>query len=204
MAKRRPCQKRVDGEPCGLPAMHGKRQCGWHWLKGLPAHEQLKYARDRRASVEARNGYVYRAKTPKGGPANGRWCSDCQCWVPSWYAYGKGAKCYAHGSAAAHASRVKSVYKLAPGEYEALLAIQGGRCAICGQVPRSKRLAVDHDHRTGAVRGLLCANNEFGCNFTLQVLLNNLDMARRAVAYVESPPYAWLHRQEPPSWLGQD
>lgn len=41
-------------------------------------------------------------------------------------------------------------------EYAAMLARQGGGCAICGTTPKTRRLNVDHDHRTGAVRGLLC------------------------------------------------
>jgi hypothetical protein len=40
--------------------------------------------------------------------------------------------------------------------YEALLAAQGGGCAICGAKPKTRRLHVDHDHKTGKVRGLLC------------------------------------------------
>lgn len=40
-------------------------------------------------------------------------------------------------------------------EYDALSERQGGRCAICGDVPKG-RLVVDHDHETGKVRGLLC------------------------------------------------
>ncbi len=41
-------------------------------------------------------------------------------------------------------------------EYAAMLDRQGGGCAICGTTPKTRRLNVDHDHRTGAVRGLLC------------------------------------------------
>jgi hypothetical protein len=41
-------------------------------------------------------------------------------------------------------------------EYERLLAAQGGGCAICDHPPRTRRLHVDHDHKTGEVRGLLC------------------------------------------------
>lgn len=41
-----------------------------------------------------------------------------------------------------------------------MLDTQDGRCAICMRIPRNRRLAVDHDHNTGRVRGLLC----FTCN----------------------------------------
>jgi hypothetical protein len=41
-------------------------------------------------------------------------------------------------------------------DYERMLAAQDGHCAICPSTPKTRRLHVDHDHRTGAVRGLLC------------------------------------------------
>jgi hypothetical protein len=41
-------------------------------------------------------------------------------------------------------------------DYERLLAAQGGGCALCGRKPKTRRLDVDHDHRTGKIRGLLC------------------------------------------------
>jgi hypothetical protein len=41
-------------------------------------------------------------------------------------------------------------------EYDRLLEAQDGGCAICGATPKTRRLHVDHDHHTGAVRGLLC------------------------------------------------
>jgi Recombination endonuclease VII len=40
--------------------------------------------------------------------------------------------------------------------YDRLLAEQGGVCAICGATPKTRRLHIDHDHKTGRVRGLLC------------------------------------------------
>src|SRR3990167_45534 len=48
-------------------------------------------------------------------------------------------------------------------EYEERLKKQQGVCAICGSPPKRKNLAVDHDHTTGRVRGLLCLR----CNGTL-------------------------------------
>jgi hypothetical protein len=45
-------------------------------------------------------------------------------------------------------------------DYNRLLEAQGGVCAICGGKPKTRRLHVDHDHKSGTVRGLLC----FTCN----------------------------------------
>ena len=47
-------------------------------------------------------------------------------------------------------------------EYNKLLESQNGVCAICGKPPGKKQLAVDHDHETSRVRGLLCSNCNHG------------------------------------------
>jgi hypothetical protein len=55
--------------------------------------------------------------------------------------------------------KLRANYGLTPGDYDRLLALQGGRCASCGKTPGevgAAFLAVDHCHRTGRVRGLLC------------------------------------------------
>lgn len=59
-------------------------------------------------------------------------------------------------AAATHDRYVVRVYGLAPGQYALILDQQDGRCALCRRIPRRRRLAVDHDHDTGRVRGLLC------------------------------------------------
>lgn len=46
--------------------------------------------------------------------------------------------------------------RLDDADYAARLEAQGGGCALCGAKPKNRRLDVDHDHRTGEVRGLLC------------------------------------------------
>ena len=48
-------------------------------------------------------------------------------------------------------------YGLTNADYDRMMERQGGVCAICGQPPTNNLLAVDHDHKTGRVRGLLCA-----------------------------------------------
>jgi hypothetical protein len=49
--------------------------------------------------------------------------------------------------------------------YADLLQAQDGRCAICREPSRGRRLAVDHDHITGRVRGLLCTRCNMGLGF---------------------------------------
>lgn len=61
-----------------------------------------------------------------------------------------------------HKQRLKR-YNLSVTEFEEMTAAQDGRCAICR---RESKLCVDHDHATGAVRGLLCNR----CNRFLGVL----------------------------------
>lgn len=88
-------------------------------------------------------------------------------------------------SKAAHDRRVQRTYGLGPGDYDSLYLYQGGRCAVCRVATGArKRLAVDHDHKTGAVRGLLCGP----CNQMLGQLRDNADAFARAAEYLHNPP----------------
>ena len=81
----------------------------------------------------------------------------------------------------AHDRYVRRTYGLTEGEYAAILAAQDGRCAICTRRPRSRRLAVDHDHETGKVRGLLC----YTCNhFVLGFVEFDPIAAHNAATYI--------------------
>jgi hypothetical protein len=185
-------------EPCGRELLEGKRSCLWHWLADQPIETQTEWADNRRRRIESMTpGFVPRARVPEAEwPAGTRFCSECQTFVPLFYC--RGSRCIPHASRAAHASMTKRVYDFTRADYEALLAWQKGRCYICQQVPRAKRLAVDHDHESGEVRGLLCANDEWGCNMTLRRLLNSPAMARRALAYVEKHPLQRMQEGEEP------
>lgn len=67
-------------------------------------------------------------------------------------------------------------------KYNEILEAQSGVCAICGFVCSSgKSLAVDHDHSTGAIRGLLCSH----CNLTLGYMKDSPLRLRAAAAYLE-------------------
>lgn len=78
-----------------------------------------------------------------------------------------------------------SKYGLTEDEYHTLLESQLGVCKICGTAhnPAVKggRLAVDHDHGTGAIRGLLCRQ----CNSGLGMFRDSPDLMRNAIRYLE-------------------
>lgn len=56
-------------------------------------------------------------------------------------------------------------FDMAPEDYWEMFEQQDGACAICRAEPDWKRLAVDHDHETGEVRGLLCNSCNCGIGF---------------------------------------
>jgi hypothetical protein len=72
--------------------------------------------------------------------------------------------------------------------YQEMLREQGGVCAICAQPERApdkasgktKDLAIDHDHVTGAIRALLCSN----CNRGLGLFNDDDALLAKAQAYV--------------------
>lgn len=79
--------------------------------------------------------------------------------------------------------RKLKVYGLTPEKYNLMLLSQGGICAICHLARGIRKLAVDHDHETGVVRGLLC---QF-CNTALGKFLDDIKILKRAIEYLEKP-----------------
>jgi len=76
-------------------------------------------------------------------------------------------------------------YGLTPEQYWALYEAQGGVCYICERATgKVRRLAVDHDHQTGYVRGLLCKP----CNSILAHARDDVQFLQRAVWYLSYPP----------------
>ena len=89
----------------------------------------------------------------------------------------------------AEVSRRKSLkfkYGITLEEYEELKVKQDNKCAICGCSDSDQRVlhnfAVDHDHDTGEVRGLLCNQ----CNRGLGMLGDSLETLQKAVKYLET------------------
>ncbi len=82
---------------------------------------------------------------------------------------------------------LKKKYGLSVEQYDRMVAVQNGCCAICGgkesHVHKSgklKDLSVDHCHTTNAVRGLLCSN----CNRGIGYLNDSIERVDRAAAYL--------------------
>jgi hypothetical protein len=61
--------------------------------------------------------------------------------------------------------------------FDAMLASQGGGCAICDRPDADN---VDHDHKTGRVRGILC----FNCNIAIGQVEDDEDRLAAAMAYL--------------------
>ena len=80
-----------------------------------------------------------------------------------------------------HKNRAKRIesYGLTVEQYDSMLEGQNFACAICGQVTD---LVIDHDHATGAVRGLLCND----CNKGIGMFRDNTDRMAAAVAYLKA------------------
>lgn len=77
--------------------------------------------------------------------------------------------------------RAQKVYKLTDSKYGQMFTNQNGLCAICNG-KCNRRLAVDHDHKTGKVRGLLCIR----CNFLLGYAKDNEEILENAILYLRT------------------
>jgi hypothetical protein len=87
-------------------------------------------------------------------------------------------------SSKARKTRLWRFFRITPEEYDRILAHQGGVCAGCGCKPGKNRLAVDHDHKTGKIRGLLC----WTCNSTLGEALDSPQRLFKLYKYLVTNP----------------
>lgn len=74
-----------------------------------------------------------------------------------------------------------SRYKITETDYLRMVERQGGVCAICGEPPTSgKTLCIDHDHKTGRLRKLLCDP----CNMALGLFTDSIFKLNSAINYL--------------------
>lgn len=77
------------------------------------------------------------------------------------------------------AGGIRQKYGLSFAQYRGLIESQGGKCAICGRF--LKRPHVDHDHKTGKIRGILCCR----CNVSLAGLGDSISGLEQALEYLK-------------------
>lgn len=188
------------GDACDQEAAPRRQLCYECWLAKQPPVYQADAAIRRLSLIpEAyRRATVDKSQWPDGR----RWCGGCQTMVRKRDC--SGSRCKACAGIAAHKSRTKADFGISPEDYQWLLLKQLGKCAICRQRPKSKRMSLDHDHKHDAcggkgcrdcVRGLLCAR----CNHELLAAAHeSINILRNAVAYLETPP--WKGDWEVPQW----
>ncbi len=124
------------------------------------------------------------------------WCKACSVIGRREWGRKNPAKAYAisrrwqlanpeHAARIMRKATLNQEYDMTPDEHARMEREQGGVCAICGRPPtgglRTKRLFVDHDHTTGAVRGLLCT----ACNNALGQFQDSQEILDKAKAYLQ-------------------
>lgn len=92
-----------------------------------------------------------------------------------------------HWSEESRNDRLQRQYSITEQQYEQILKKQNGRCAICNCQQHYQRLSVDHCHKTGMVRGLLCMH----CNRGLGRFFDSVIRLRNAAAYLEKAQETW-------------
>lgn len=191
MSKVRPCER------CGTAPKEpgaGKRYCQpCREISKMSAiqrgREAAKLSREAIAREQPKVSTIQRRKD---APPGTTWCPRCCQYLklsqfPKATDRKSGIKthcrdCYSN---ILHEHWVKRRFDLTADEYSTLLERQGGVCAICKTEPKRKRLAVDHDHKTMRVRGLLCTM----CNHkVLGGAKDDVEILRSAVAYLDQPP----------------
>jgi hypothetical protein len=80
--------------------------------------------------------------------------------------------------------RIKRLFNLTMDEYNWL----GNRCMICGRVGKKKEISVDHEHKTGLIRGRACMR----CNRGLALFGDDPMLLDLASEYLRNPPAVQL------------
>lgn len=126
-------------------------------------------------------------KLDKFNKSNGGFSSHCTLCCrdlsKKYYDPKKNSEKYNDNKDAVRNDRLKRKFGITLKEYNEKLISQEEKCAICGKVveDNGKALAVDHNHNTGEVRGLLCNN----CNAAVGFVGENIDIAKKMIKYLE-------------------
>ncbi|MFF4371120.1 endonuclease VII domain-containing protein [Streptomyces sp. NPDC001594] len=151
-------------------------------MDGLQRHCRDCAARSpHKASLVEARATRPRAQLPEGH----KLCTCCgEAKPPSEYhrkasaSDGLHARCKACRAIEGRAGHLKRKYGITEVERDRMIADQGGLCCLCLRAPA---VHVDHCHKTGRVRGVLC----FNCNTGLGLLKDSPDRILRAAEYLE-------------------
>lgn len=126
-----------------------------------------------------------RRKSERSSTPESVWCTRCSRWLDA-SSFSRSPVTLSGRSNVckdcAYSWKLTKVYGITLAQYNEMLVDQNYCCSICAEPQRdSKRLAVDHDHDTGRVRGLLCHE----CNLMLGKARDNPDLLRAGATYLE-------------------
>jgi len=139
--------------------------------------------------VKMRHEFTVRKSGPRGGHL-AAYCKPCAATVAR-AAYARKSSDLSFYRRVQWPAKIKKLYGMTVEDYNRILAEQGGACALCGSAtPENgsrkykKRVRgvfdVDHNHKTGKVRGLLCTR----CNRLVGLANDDPNTARRLVEYL--------------------
>ena len=147
---------------------------------GLQGHCRDCQADAYRSRRQTEGHLVRPAQVPEGH----KFCRGCRTIKPhsawsrnSHASDGLQTRCKECKRASGRRDHLRKSYGLTESEVVEILTSQDGLCAICQSAPA---IHIDHDHRTGAVRGMLC----FRCNAALGQLGDSPDVLVRATRYL--------------------
>lgn len=112
---------------------------------------------------------------------HGVYCKKCD------YARTKKYRATKKGKASMRKGHLKRTFGLTLEQYDEIFKKQNGKCAICRKAETRKwkgsvfRLGIDHNHKTGDIRELLC----YSCNLALGYANDDPELLKRMIAYLE-------------------
>lgn len=181
-ARSKPGRSRRGDGPCRLCLVESRRRYNGSTKTGPPnkyrgdASDKLDALADgkklcsRCGSVKDRTDFNRSAGHPSGLHS---WCKDC-CSEQK-------RDRYRRESAVINLKSRAARFGVSVEYLQALITEHDGRCAICaGPCVSGRQLAVDHNHQTGQVRGLLCGN----CNRAIGLLKDSRAVAQAAADYL--------------------
>ena len=116
---------------------------------------------------------------PSGRDYRDSWCRACHCKAQKAYVATKDPEKHKQDRRASH---YRNYHGISLGEYDKLNAFRDKGCWICGRPGKLRGLSVDHNHKTGQIRGVLCNQ----CNRGLRWFSDDPARLREAATYLET------------------